>query len=314
MHRRNHVFWLVLLMLIACSGASCVRRSTGPTAPVAFVGTPSLEQVMQVVNNNSSRIHQLEATGAELSVSGYPDLRAELSFERPRRLRLRAASIRGTELDLGSNDEVFWMWVASSQPSAVHFGRHGQYDFESSNTIPVSPEWLIDALGVLQLNPNGAHDGPHRRANGQLEIRTQMGSARHSLIRTITVDGTTGWVTQQHLINTRGQVVATATASQHEHYPEHQVSLPRQVTISLPTAGITFTLEVNRFTVNVLPPDTSQRWAMPQPEGVPLVDISRSPAAPADVGRTRAQPYSFPRDARRPWLRGINGLGDGQIR
>ena len=40
--------------------------------------------------------------------------------------------------------------------------------------LPVPPDWLIEALGVIQLDPTGQHDGPFQNRPGQLEIRSQV--------------------------------------------------------------------------------------------------------------------------------------------
>ena len=45
----------------------------------------------------------------------------------PRRVRLQAeTSATGPEVDLGSNEEVFWFWVNRNEPPAVYFDRHSQ--------------------------------------------------------------------------------------------------------------------------------------------------------------------------------------------
>ena len=88
--------------------------------------------------------------------------RANIALERPRRFRLRADTmITGPEVDLGSNDELFWFWVRRSPEPAVYFCRHDQFSSSvARQVLPVEPEWLIDALGVATLDPAGDHSGP----------------------------------------------------------------------------------------------------------------------------------------------------------
>ena len=101
--------------LFAASGATCPKRgdSGGVLPPEAFAAPPTLEQVVQAVNANSAPVRQLQAEGATLSVQGLPSLRANLVMERPRRFRLVGSllGVTGPEIDLGSNDELLWMWV-----------------------------------------------------------------------------------------------------------------------------------------------------------------------------------------------------------
>ena len=52
-------------------------------------------------------------------------LSGNIAAERPGRFRLTAGTaVTGQEIDLGSNDELFWMWVRRNQPPAVYFCRH----------------------------------------------------------------------------------------------------------------------------------------------------------------------------------------------
>ena len=86
----------------------------------------------------------------------------------PKRFRLRAETgITGPELDLGSNDEVYWMWVKRADRPAVYWGRHDQfYQSAARDLLPVPPDWLIEALGVVQLDPTGQHEGPFQNRPG----------------------------------------------------------------------------------------------------------------------------------------------------
>ncbi len=138
-------------------------------APVVLGPEATLEDVIRVVNANSARVQQVQSSGATLNVEGLPTLQASYALERPRRLRLRAelSRLSGSELDLGSNDEIYWMWVKRSDQPAVYWGRHDEYAQSSAREIlPVPPEWLIEALGVVELDPTGQHEGPRATDRG----------------------------------------------------------------------------------------------------------------------------------------------------
>ena len=127
---RAAVFATCLAGLLCLSGASCqsLRRPIDDFAhlPPALPPTPTLDQVIQAVNGNCSQIRTVWAPQASISGPGFPTLQATVAYERPLRLRVRAGTgILGEELDLGSNDELFWFWARRSQPPALYFCRHG---------------------------------------------------------------------------------------------------------------------------------------------------------------------------------------------
>src|SRR6476646_1079011 len=125
---------LVFAAGIAVAGASgCrshawLRRSGGDPPPIAFSALPSPTEAVSAVNANTARVQSLQTQGASVSIPGAPSVGADIAIERPRRLRMRAKTqLLGPELDLGSNDELFWLWAARMPDSSVFFARHDQF-------------------------------------------------------------------------------------------------------------------------------------------------------------------------------------------
>ena len=275
----------VMLSLLAASGASCPRRfqTTGPQAPIAFTQPPALNQLITTINANTERVQRMKAEGATLSISGVPTLKAQLALERPLRLRLIAGlGLTGTELDLGSNDEFFWMWAKRNQPPAVYYARHQDVaNGASQNILPIPPSWLIEALGLVQLDPNGAWEGPYQRGQGRLEIRTRVKQPAGEWIKVYVVDDQRGLILEQHVYDGAGQLLATALASAHAFNAANQVTLPRKIDIQLPPAQMSFSLEVDGYTINATDGDSPQLWELPQIEGTPMVPLASHSGAGA---------------------------------
>src|SRR5207247_5394457 len=96
-----------------CRSHSWLRRSGGDPPPIAFSALPSPTEAVAAVNANTQRVQSLQTQGATISIPGAPAIGADIAVERPKRLRLRAKTqLLGPELDLGSNDELFWLWAA----------------------------------------------------------------------------------------------------------------------------------------------------------------------------------------------------------
>ncbi len=281
-----------MLLLLATSGAACPRRfrTVGPQAPVAFHEPPAIEQIISTINTNTERIRNMKAEGARLTVTGVPtSLKTQLALELPKRLRLSAGTgITGTELDLGSNDEMFWLWAKRNQPPAIYYARHQDVSNGAAQSIlPLPPSWLIEALGVVQLDPNGIWDGPFERGQGRLEIRTKIARPNGEWIKVFVVDDQRGLILEQHVYDAAGQLLATALASKHAYNSGNQVTLPRRVDIQLPPAQMSFALEVEGYLINLTDGFSQQLWEMPDVQGTPRVPLAGSPPAgiPAPSGR-----------------------------
>jgi hypothetical protein len=277
---------------------------TVPDAPpAAFIGPPTLADVIDTVNT-TSRIQQLQTENATLTAQGIPALRANLAIERPRRLRLQAelTQFTGDELDLGSNDQLFWVWVRRNPEGSIYFARHEDYSRSAARAIlPVEPNWIIDALGVVELDPNGEHEGPYARDQDRLEIRSRIASPQGELTRVMVVHSRYGWVLEQHLYNARRQLLASSVASQHRFYSDYGVSLPHHVDVQIgrgQPSELVFSIDVDSYSINQLVGEPNRLWAMPQITGSKLVNLADpNLVLPAGSSAYR-HPQAFTTDAR----------------
>jgi hypothetical protein len=192
----------LLLGLMFSSGAGCrqLMQQYSDPIPRALPNNASLNQVLEVVNDNSSRIQSFYVSRAKIGVPGFPALNANIAFERPRNFRLRADTMfTGPEVDLGSNTDLFWFWVRRNQPPAMFFCRHDQYAGSAARqVIPVEPEWLVQALGIVTFDANEQHQGPFPVRAGRVEIRSSnpaiSPSAADATTRLTVIDDSRGIV------------------------------------------------------------------------------------------------------------------------
>jgi len=297
---RNPLLWLCMLAIpLIAGGTGCrlLTRVPAVQAPVVFQQPPTRDQVIAEVRRNTASVQQLSATGATLSIPGMPSAQANLFFEAPRRLRI-TAKLMGPLLDMGSNNDVFWLWSPRLPQRATYFVRHDQYSHSAARSVlPVRPDWLIEALGLVQFSPQDFHDGPYPAGPGRLEIRSTIATPDGPLQRIVILDDKYGWVLEQQLFDARGQLLGRSQATNHTYTmlaPQHGVSLPRQIHIELPPAQMEFTLSIRSYQVNQLMVDSNSLWTIPQHPGYPLVNLAGptqlSQSPPSHLG-TRHQTF-----------------------
>ena len=270
-----------MALLFSSSGATCPRvpQQKLPPPPPMFSSAPNLQQLVQAINQNSAKVRQLQTQEADVTIQGIPaSLRANLALEMPRHIRFRAdTSLTGAEMDLGSNDELFWLWVKRSEPPAIFYGRHAQlHRLQATNIVPVEPSWLVEALGFVQIDPRQQIDGPFQAGQDHLEIRQRVVSAKGTMTKSTIIHSTYGWVVRQSVYDSRNMLLASSRLSEHRYYPEQGVSLPHKVEIQLPPAQIAFTMDVESYTVNQ-PTGNANLFSPPQMEGYRFVDLTAPP-------------------------------------
>lgn len=319
--------WILLVCFVA-GGATCSRRKPPlPMAPpaVELGETPSRADVVAVVNRTQA-IRQLSSNSASvrvLSMPKLPRLGATLNLERERRFRLRASLpiVLGAGMDLGSNDEVFWFEVPEGMSKTLYFARHDQYRQQLHRAIfPVDPTWVMDALGLVQIDPESVVAAPVRRGDGKLEIRELLTLPDGVYQRVCLIEPSAGYVTHQSLSSPSGQLIAQSLASNHVYYEAVGCALPHRVELTLtPSVGppLAMRIEVGSYTVNQLLSNDPQLFTMPAGAGqaVDLTTLSAPPstttayappssaiqplvAPPAAVG---APPISYSSEASRAY-------------
>ena len=261
--------WLLLIAtgLFALSGASCphfLQQYTNPLPRVLPASPPpTLEQVIDVVNRNSSQIQSFSTNHASIGGSGFPTLSTSIAFERPQEFRLRAVSLVGAELDLGSNDELFWFWVKRNQPPAVYYCRHDQFAASQARQMtPFEPRWLIEALGVVDFD----RSLPHQLTvlpNDRLRIDTDRDTPEGPMKKITILDGSQGWVLEQYLYDAHRRLVARSIASGHRRDPLSGLVMPTVVQIDSPPAKLSLRIDLGNVEINRLSGDRTKLWSMP---------------------------------------------------
>ena len=279
--KQRSLLWLGgLVLLMAASGADCPRRGIWPyqqpPAPAVFNQEPTLADVISVVNSNRSKATSLYANRVTLSGGGnFTSLRGTMAIGSPRQVRLRAGTgITGQEFDLGSNEELFWMWVKRSQPPQTFVGRHDALAASPvGQAFPIRPEWLVEAIGLVYLDPQAAHVGPIRRQDGKIEIHTTVSTPTGQNTKVLVLDGRSGLIYEQHLLDGRGQKIASAVGTRHFRDPLTQLILPRETTVTWAAMALSLKLELNEVQVNPLQIGAEQ-FTKPQYPGFPEVDVT----------------------------------------
>jgi hypothetical protein len=308
--RRTTLLLITAAGVLALSGASCPRAPYFPTqtAPV-LPAQPTLDQVINTVNRNSLGIVSFATDEATLSGPNFPTLRRTVvafmrpqvsgpaaGFEPPRQFRLRAESILGPELDLGSNQELFWLWVGRAEPPAVYYCRHDQFATSPArNSIPIEPDWLVEAMGIVTFDPAQPHTGPILLTGGRAEIRSTREGIDGPMTKSTVVDLQRGVVVDQRLYDPRGQLVAAATAVEHRLDPLTGLTIAKVVDIYAPRMGIQMRIDLGNVRLNRPLANAAELFTLPTYSGSPLVDMcdprfQPMPAAPPTGPSTGAAP------------------------
>ncbi|MDR1924462.1 MAG: hypothetical protein LBQ66_08805 [Planctomycetaceae bacterium] len=269
------LFVLILFSLSGCQALRGLFDRDDPKPPSRVVSAkPTLQELIDPINRNSAMIRNISAEHVSLTLPQVSmPLNVRLTCERPKRVRIiGGTSITGRELDFGSNDELFWIWI--KRENSVYFCRHAQFpNCPVRNSLPIEPEWLIEALGIIEFKDNELHEAPIASGDGNWIITTRRNTATGQFTKRTTIDAKTGLVAKQEIFSPQYELITTATPTDYRYDVQNGITYARKIDIThSATAGkISINLGAPQFN---LPNTTNNNtYTMPTYEGQIPIDI-----------------------------------------
>ncbi|MDR1964317.1 MAG: hypothetical protein LBQ50_11105 [Planctomycetaceae bacterium] len=271
---------LILIFLLCQPGCHFFRNAFSPKNPKAppliTAQHPTLEQITTAINRNSMTIRNMTTDNASILVPGvlWP-VQSRLTFERPKRLRIQgsATTLGGQELDFGSNDTLFWLWVRRL-PGEMWYCRHDQFPMcPVRSSVPIEPDWFIEALGVVEFRAEDQHEGPTPTEDGHLAILSRQQTASGQFVKRTVIDAQNGWVLRQEMYSPQNELVALAISSDHRYDKGTGILYARHVEVQCRGAEGKMTLDLGTPQFNVTIPFSSAMFTMPTFDGYRPVDL-----------------------------------------
>jgi hypothetical protein len=287
-----------LLLAVACTPRMQFLRKDRPERDDVLTPPPTAEQIVAYLNDNSSRLQSLRCQDLELTVKqGLAPgigLHGQLMCQQPRNFRLSASSVIKTEVDLGSNQDEFWFWVARNQPPYQY---HCAYkDLEQGRVrqmpFPFQPDWLLEVLGMARFGPAEHYqllDEPPA-----LKLVERVRSPQGTMVRKVIVlrrrpvQPPNPQVTDFLLLDDRtGKEICTAKIQATFMERTRGGLVPRLLVVSWPAERASLTMRLDTVAANVDVPPGSPTFVRRPVRGAQGYDLA--------AGRPDGQPTSLQR-------------------
>jgi len=268
---------LMCLCLTGCASLKNLFKHKDTPPPLFTTAQPTLEQIVLAINRNSQNIRNFTTENTTIHVPGilFP-LYSRLTFERSKRLRIQgsASSLSGQEFDFGSNDEIFWLWVRRGS-GEMWYCRHDLYPISPiRSAIPIDPDWLLEALGIVEFKPTDQHIGPNRLNDGNWEIISYCQTPSGQYIKRTVIDSKVDWIVRQELYTPQNELVALAEATDLRYDRGTGIRYMKRITVQCQGMDGQMTMDLGAPTFNTSAPLAASMFVMPAFEGYRAVDLS----------------------------------------
>jgi len=269
---------LVCLCLTGCASIQNLFKRKDPLPPPTFGTQPTLEQITTAINRNSQNIRNFTTENASIHMPGvWVSLHTRLAFERPKRLRIQGSvsSLRGQEFDFGSNDDIFWLWTRSGMGEVWYYCQHDLYPISPVRSVfPIDPDWLIEALGIVEFKSSDQHFGPTRMADGNWEIISHCQTPSGQYIKQTVIDHKIGWIVRQELRTPQNELIARAEMDDWRLDRGTGICYAKRITVQCQGMDGKMTIDLGSPTFNTTTPFAPTMFLMPVFEGYRAVDLS----------------------------------------
>jgi hypothetical protein len=304
---------LILAMALGAPGCQWANRfgtardPFGPKSACALPPESTKEEIVAYLNKNvlaeegQPGLRGWKSDSARISMHGF-STSASLQVEAPRNFRLRVSQplSQTAMLDIGSNSEQFWVWSKDSKERVVLTCRHDDIQSTAAHLdlpLPVQPEWLMEVMGVVPLDPNEFRMERETKGSPFVKLISDCrGPSGEPMQRVIQVNACHGLVTLHELRNAEGKVIASASFQGHYHDPETKLILVKQIRLEMPQEKMLLTLDLKQIQVNPSAAQDSMVFALPQLPGHRTVDLAevarrqRGGTQYADAGQELSAP------------------------
>lgn len=157
---------IVLYLVMILSTLMCfVLYTRNFKAPESKLGNIQLDLTQQVaplkmpqlvaeINEKNKAIRSIWCDSVSLKSweRGFQfRLNGTIQYEKPNRFRMRVSSLFSEELDLGSNDEIFWYWSRRDKKPGVYWAYYPDFPKTRLKT-PFSPIFMRTSFGLDEID------------------------------------------------------------------------------------------------------------------------------------------------------------------
>lgn len=256
---------LLYFMMFGSAPEPTLTQQTRPIEHILEEPEVSLPDLVHEINQRNSQIQTF--TCDDVAIKTWERgikvrLKAELHYEKDLSFRMILDSVFGKELDLGSNDKMFWYWSRRDKHPGLYWSFHEDF-YKTRLKTPFNPMFMRDTLGLNEIPQEGAKVG---ETEGKVIIvYEKYDSMMRPILYTIVINKTYKVVEGILVTDMGGNPLAVAEIK------EHQNGLPAEILYTWYEEDKVLLLRFNNPKVNQSL--SSNLWT--PPNETPKIDMSK---------------------------------------
>jgi hypothetical protein len=184
---------------------------------------------IRAINDRNAKIHSLYVPNVAMKVRENRitvRVNGELSMEKPKNFRLTVESIVGEEMDIGSNNDIFWFWSRRGQTPDLYYAKHEDLA-KAMLKMPLNPTWMMESMCIGKVDTTNVEIIRHK---DYWAILQKTSSARGEPVTLMTlIDPSRDVIIGRYLYNSQGRMEASTEVK--DFYTINGLVIPKTLII-----------------------------------------------------------------------------------
>lgn len=193
--------------------------------------------------------------------------KADLFFKKNNNVRIIINGLMSKQMDIGSNEEIFWFWSKHIDPPCYYYSNHNDLGKTCLKT-PLNPDWLIESMGLKEIS---IQDIEFVEINGEKGLKQNKFGTFGEKINVFTlIDLEKDIVLKRYLCDSENNVIASVDYV--DYLSIHGINIPNKLEISWFDEEIFMTWDITDIEVNIEIP--AETWSMPEEQSINLINVA----------------------------------------
>lgn len=216
---------------------------------------------VKTINDRNSKILSIFVENMTIKVKQDISItvHGRLAMQKDKRFRLNVwHDVFGKEMDIGSNDSVFWFWSKRMENPALYYAKHEDLSKTMLKT-PLNPMWLMESLNVGTIDVKNIEIAKFKNFWAIIQPRESALGENVTVVTLIDPERTA--VIGRYLYNSVGKLVASAETSDFNRDPQTGALIPKKIFIIWYEEGVEMEWHLHNPKINTgINPNY---WTMP---------------------------------------------------
>lgn len=253
-------FLMILYWFLTAPRSGPVYLS--PQDQISKAKKPNEHEVMPLIrqiNARNEKIHSLYVKEVSIKVKHRITVHAtgEMAMERIKKFRLIVTHrLTGKEMDVGSNDTIFWFWSKRMDPPDLHYAKHEDLG-KAMLKRALNPSWMLESLNMGGIKTENIEIGKFKNFWAVFQPRTSATGEKVTVVTLI--EPTRPAIAGRYLYGADEKMIASAEIQ--EYFEEGGIIIPKSLVIIWYDEGLVMEWTLIDPKINAQIPENY--WVMP---------------------------------------------------